>query len=202
MHHNLNFEYENTRLSYNNKTLISDFKIGELFLEVKGYKSKKIDDIVNAYQAYNYKLRILYEQEIKFITRYLKRRGYDIDFLKEQIVSGHNTKQYLTYDFNNHSMHHLSKTKKQIVQESKIELARQVAQEKLQKSISRKIAIDHINAIYINNILNSSIKFDKFGWVKEVAKIINKQPQKVNKWMLKYMPTFYNEKCFKKLAKS
>jgi len=49
----------------------------------------------------------------------------------------------------------------------------------------------------IELILNSDIDFNKFGWVGKVANIINKQPQKVNQWMKKYMIDFYNEKCFK-----
>jgi len=49
----------------------------------------------------------------------------------------------------------------------------------------------------IELILNSDIDFNKFGWVGKVANIIDKQPQKVNQWMKKYMVDFYNEKCFK-----
>lgn len=51
---------------------------------------------------------------------------------------------------------------------------------------------------YIDLILNSSIDFSKFGWVNKVAVIIKQKPQKVNAWMNKIMPAFYQEKCFKK----
>lgn len=51
---------------------------------------------------------------------------------------------------------------------------------------------------YIPIILNSEIEFSKFGWVGEVAKIINKTPQKVNAWMKRYMLDFYQENCFKR----
>lgn len=64
--------------------------------------------------------------------------------------------------------------------------------------------IDKINSYndeqrkYIILIENSNINFSKFGWVKEVAKIINKPPQKVNSWMKRMMPEFYENKCFKR----
>jgi len=50
---------------------------------------------------------------------------------------------------------------------------------------------------FVKLILDSNIDFSKFGWVKQVAKIICLRPQKVNKWMKRFMLSFYNEKCFK-----
>lgn len=64
----------------------------------------------------------------------------------------------------------------------------------LLKDLLNKLDIKHL----INTIQNSDIDFSKLGWVKEVAKIINKKPQKVNQWMKKYMPEFYENKCFKR----
>lgn len=49
-----------------------------------------------------------------------------------------------------------------------------------------------------NELLNSNIDFSKFGWVNKAAKILNIYPQKVNKWMKKNMPEFYEENCFKR----
>ena len=51
---------------------------------------------------------------------------------------------------------------------------------------------------YIKMIINSNVNFNKLGWAKEVSKIINCKPQKVNKWMKRFMPEFYNDKCFKR----
>lgn len=51
--------------------------------------------------------------------------------------------------------------------------------------------------IYVNLILESNIDFSKIGWVKEVAKIINQKPQKVNIWMKRMMPNFYKT-CYKR----
>lgn len=50
----------------------------------------------------------------------------------------------------------------------------------------------------IDKILNSGIDFSKFGWVGKVSIILNKKPQKVNQWMKKYMPEFYENNCFKR----
>lgn len=51
---------------------------------------------------------------------------------------------------------------------------------------------------YIDKVLKSDIDFSKYGWVSKISKIINKKPQKVNKWMKRYMNDFYINNCFKK----
>jgi 5-methylcytosine-specific restriction endonuclease McrA len=50
-------------------------------------------------------------------------------------------------------------------------------------------------------VLNASIDFTKYGWVKEVAKLIDKPDQKVHLWMQKMMPDFYKT-CFKRSGRS
>jgi very-short-patch-repair endonuclease len=50
----------------------------------------------------------------------------------------------------------------------------------------------------VNKILQSNINFSKFGWVKQVAIILNKRPQKINRWMRKNMLEFYEKNCFKR----
>lgn len=54
------------------------------------------------------------------------------------------------------------------------------------------------NLKYVEEVLNSNIDFSKFGWVTKVSKIIKQKPQKVNLWMKRMMPSFYEEKCFKR----
>ena len=54
---------------------------------------------------------------------------------------------------------------------------------------------------YINDILNSGIDFSKHGWVNKVAPIINKSYGKVNIWMKRFMPDFYESSCFKRKRK-
>lgn len=53
----------------------------------------------------------------------------------------------------------------------------------------------------IELILQSNIDFSKFGWVQKIASILNKKPQKINKFMKKYMLDFYNNSCFKREKK-
>lgn len=47
-------------------------------------------------------------------------------------------------------------------------------------------------------VLNSDIRFSKHGWVQQVAKILNIKPQKVNRWMKRYLPDVYELQCFKR----
>ena len=47
-------------------------------------------------------------------------------------------------------------------------------------------------------VLNSGIDFSKFGWVGKVSKILNTPSQKVNGWMKRYLPEFYENNCFKR----
>jgi len=49
-------------------------------------------------------------------------------------------------------------------------------------------------------VIESGIDFSKFGWVKEVAKILGIKDQKVNIWMKRYLPDFYEQNCFKRKA--
>ena len=51
---------------------------------------------------------------------------------------------------------------------------------------------------YVDLIKKSNINFTKQGWVKQVAIIINKKPQKVTHWMRKFMYDFWNVNCFKR----
>ena len=51
---------------------------------------------------------------------------------------------------------------------------------------------------YIIEIINSNIDFTKLGWVNKVAIILQQKPQKVNKWMKRFMKDFYETQCFKR----
>ena len=50
--------------------------------------------------------------------------------------------------------------------------------------------------IYI--VKNSKIDFSVHGWVGKLAPLISRKPQKVNYIIKKYMPDFYQQKCFKR----
>ncbi len=47
-------------------------------------------------------------------------------------------------------------------------------------------------------VIESEIDFTKFGWVKSVSIILGIKYQNVNSWMKKFLPKFYEEKCFKR----
>lgn len=49
-----------------------------------------------------------------------------------------------------------------------------------------------------DEIFNHSIDFSKYGWSTKVATVLNIKPQKVNKWMKRYHPEFYETNCFKR----
>ena len=57
---------------------------------------------------------------------------------------------------------------------------------------------DEKNEDVIKKLLSSTIDFSKFGWVGEAAIIVGISPQKISKWMLRNLPDFYNEKCFRR----
>lgn len=66
-------------------------------------------------------------------------------------------------------------------------LARQQRQQEKQK----------VQQLRIEKIRNSKIDFSSFGWVKQVAELIDILPQKVNHWMKKNMPDFFRNNCFR-----
>lgn len=51
---------------------------------------------------------------------------------------------------------------------------------------------------YKERVVRSGIVFSKFGWVKDVALLLGIYPQKVNGWMKRYLPEFYETQCFQR----
>lgn len=51
---------------------------------------------------------------------------------------------------------------------------------------------------YKELVINSGVDFAKFGWVSKISKVLNLKDQNVNGWMKRYLPDFYEEKCFKR----
>lgn len=47
-------------------------------------------------------------------------------------------------------------------------------------------------------VLNSGINFSRYGWVQQVSEVLGISPQKVNSWMKRYLPEFYEQHCFKR----
>lgn len=49
-----------------------------------------------------------------------------------------------------------------------------------------------------NEIFNHGIDFSKFGWVKKVAEVMQREPGTVNRWMKRHHLEWYTNHCFKK----
>ena len=49
------------------------------------------------------------------------------------------------------------------------------------------------------NVIESHIEFEKYGWVQNVSEIIGKKPQKVSAWMKRFLPEIYEKRCFKRV---
>lgn len=62
----------------------------------------------------------------------------------------------------------------------------------------RNIEYETKNKPLIDLVVYSNIDFSKFGWVNKVSELIKIKPQKVNKWMKRFLPELYNSKCFKR----
>ncbi len=50
----------------------------------------------------------------------------------------------------------------------------------------------------IEKLINSDIDFTRYGWVTPAAEIIGIQSQKVKGWMLRNIPDFYENNCYKR----
>lgn len=53
----------------------------------------------------------------------------------------------------------------------------------------------------IQKLLQSDINFSEYGWASKASIIIGISNQKVRGWMIRNMPNFYDEKCFKRKPK-
>jgi 5-methylcytosine-specific restriction endonuclease McrA len=76
---------------------------------------------------------------------------------------------------------------------------------KLTKTLIKEAKIANNKQIYIQKNLDkieivkkSNIDFSAFGWVNKIAPLIDMHHQKVNHWFKRWMPLFYEEKCFKR----
>jgi len=67
-------------------------------------------------------------------------------------------------------------------------------------SVAMKEKYDLSQQPKIKILLESDINFNKFGWVNEASKILNIHHGRVNIWMKRFLPEFYDEKCFKRRA--
>lgn len=146
---------------------------------------------------------------------YLQQKGWRIYRIAHHEIKNFNLQLLIEFIGNANKKKHsyelikycdLRKEKKLQNIKKKQQKKQQKFQEKQKRKINakniKKSLIEYKELIIqqsINNVFKSNIDFSKFGWVNKVAKIIGQHPQKVNKWMKKYMFSFYKTKCFKKV---
>jgi 5-methylcytosine-specific restriction endonuclease McrA len=70
---------------------------------------------------------------------------------------------------------------------------RNVTGKRVKRNFRAELLIKHQPEV--DKVLNSGIDFTRLGWSTQVAKLLNKNPQKVKDWMMRYMPDFYKS-CF------
>jgi len=69
----------------------------------------------------------------------------------------------------------------------------------IKQRLLNKQKYEQIQKEKIPVLLNSGIDFSKYGWVSKASKILNIHQQKVNFWMKRFLPEFYEKECFKRI---
>lgn len=82
-------------------TFLSDFSIGDTVIEIKGIASGKDYYIKESFEAAGYRFIELFHESIEKIKQQLVDTGINIEELLRQVVDGHNSKNYFTYDISN-----------------------------------------------------------------------------------------------------
>lgn len=88
-----------SRVNIWSNTFISDFRINNIIIEVKGISSGKDYVAKESFEKCGFKYIILYKKNIDAIKTYLENLGFNINSFIEKINIGHNTKNYFTYTF-------------------------------------------------------------------------------------------------------
>lgn len=102
--HNIMFEMEAIRVpavrdNPYSSTFISDFSYDNKVIEVKGIKGGKDYYIREAFVNAEYEFIELYESDILKCKQWLESNNVDMDYLLQQIVDGHNQKEYFIYNY-------------------------------------------------------------------------------------------------------
>lgn len=157
---------------------LPDFITNGVYIEIKGYEIERDKYKQNQFPK-DKKLKVLYYNDLQYMITYCKEK------YGEHFIS--------LYEDNHLNYTICKNCKKQFIKH-----------DKNQNFCSRKCAntYDRNDMQQINKkvklILQSNIDFTKFGWVNQVAKLINILPQRVHIFMKKYMLQFYNDNCFKR----
>lgn len=103
VYNHIEFEYESIRVQTVTdykyaKTFLSDFKIGNCIIEIKGYYSSKITHAKQAFESAGYQYKVIFWKDLKPCYEYLKTK-VDIDNILLKIKEGHNKKEYYEYKY-------------------------------------------------------------------------------------------------------
>jgi hypothetical protein len=224
--HNILFKRNDKRYSYNfeneQHVYIPDFElIDGTLVEIKGHFTDKTKAKI---ASVNTKLIVLTRNDIQPFLKYVrgkygenfinlydnyeKEKLFDIDStnlkdnelvrlliekwkLKEQKVFKI-IKQFRPELISNYKSK-LQRRKQMILDKQKAK-QEQINLIKQQQRQSKEKLINEL----ISKVLQANIDYSSFGWVNEVAKLLDKRPQKINHWMKKYMSDFYVKNCFKR----
>jgi hypothetical protein len=103
LYHDIEFEYESVRVKSVTdykyaSSFISDFLIGNTIVEIKGFKTSKVDHAKKAFESAGYAYKLKTWDDITECYDYLKSK-IDIDNILESIKVGHDSKQYYEYTY-------------------------------------------------------------------------------------------------------
>ena len=77
-----------------------------------------------------------------------------------------------------------------------LECPKKIKKQSLPRGEKLKLINDEKYKLKVEQVRSSNINFLKFGWVQQVAEIVGITPQRINRWMKKYLPDIY-ENAFK-----
>jgi very-short-patch-repair endonuclease len=69
---------------------------------------------------------------------------------------------------------------------------------KVDKRALNAIQYNEKNQRIAEELISSGIDFSSFGWVSQASKIVGLSDQKINGWMKRFLPEFYEINCFKR----
>ena len=83
-------------------TFISDFNVDNKVYEIKGIPSGKDAYIRESFENAGYEFEILYDKDIMKLKNEIEKCNFTIDDKLEQIVIGHNSKNYYELNLDNY----------------------------------------------------------------------------------------------------
>lgn len=85
--------------------------------------------------------------------------------------------------------------------ENRLILYKEIKPIKINKQELKTFKYVEDQLILAEKLVSSNINFSKLGWVKEASLIINQPTQHVSDWLKRFLPDFYEQKCFKRNVK-